>query len=568
MGIFSKISDGLKKTRDSMSSAFDSIFSSFKKVDDEFYEELEEILIMSDVGVVTAEKIIERLKQKVKEEKLTEAGEIKTAIRDIVKDMLIGGEEMQLNTKPSVILMIGVNGAGKTTTIGKLALKFKNDGKKVILGAADTFRAAAIEQLEVWAERAGVQMIKHAEGADPAAVVFDTIAAGKARGEDIIICDTAGRLQNKKNLMDELNKISRIIERELPEADKEVLLVLDATTGQNAVSQARLFKEAAGITGIVLTKLDGTARGGVVIAIRDELQIPVKYIGVGEGIDDLQLFNAEAFADALFSELADEETTEEVVETEADEALAQAEEASETETIETEESEQSQTGEPTEVPVTPETAAPVAEQAPAAPAETLTFVLASGNEKKLGEMRRILEPMGIAVVTAAEQGFTGDIEETGSTFAENSLLKATTVCKALGMPAIADDSGLCVDALDGAPGVYSARYAGEAHDDAANMNKLLDEMFDVPNRKRTARFVSVITLVMPDGRTLSVEGKCEGTIAHNPKGNNGFGYDPIFKVGFKTMAQLDDAKKDAISHRGNALRKLQAELPAFLNASI
>ena len=564
MGIFSKISDGLKKTRDSMSSAFDSIFSSFKKVDDEFYEELEEILIMSDVGVVTAEKIIERLKQKVKEEKLTEAGEIKTAIRDIVKDMLIGGEEMQLNTKPSVILMIGVNGAGKTTTIGKLALKFKNDGKKVILGAADTFRAAAIEQLEVWAERAGVQMIKHAEGADPAAVVFDTIAAGKARGEDIIICDTAGRLQNKKNLMDELNKISRIIERELPEADKEVLLVLDATTGQNAVSQARLFKEAAGITGIVLTKLDGTARGGVVIAIRDELQIPVKYIGVGEGIDDLQLFNAEAFADALFSELADEEATEEVVETEADEALAQAEEASETETIETEESEQSQTGEPTEVPVTPETAAPAAEQAPAAPAETLTFVLASGNEKKLGEMRRILEPMGIAVVTAAEQGFTDDIEETGSTFAENSLLKATTVCKALGMPAIADDSGLCVDALDGAPGVYSARYAGEAHDDAANMNKLLDEMFDVPNRKRTARFVSVITLVMPDGRTLSVEGKCEGTIAHNPKGNNGFGYDPIFKVGFKTMAQLDDAKKDAISHRGNALRKLQAELPAFL----
>ena len=564
MGIFSKISDGLKKTRDSMSSAFDSIFSSFKKVDDEFYEELEEILIMSDVGVVTAEKIIERLKQKVKEEKLTEAGEIKTAIRDIVKDMLIGGEEMQLNTKPYVILMIGVNGAGKTTTIGKLALKFKNDGKKVILGAADTFRAAAIEQLEVWAERAGVQMIKHAEGADPAAVVFDTIAAGKARGEDIIICDTAGRLQNKKNLMDELNKISRIIERELPEADKEVLLVLDATTGQNAVSQARLFKEAAGITGIVLTKLDGTARGGVVIAIRDELQIPVKYIGVGEGIDDLQLFNAEAFADALFSELADEEATEEVVETEADEALAQAEEASETETIETEESEQSQTGEPTEVPVTPETAAPAAEQAPAAPAETLTFVLASGNEKKLGEMRRILEPMGIAVVTAAEQGFTDDIEETGSTFAENSLLKATTVCKALGMPAIADDSGLCVDALDGAPGVYSARYAGEAHDDAANMNKLLDEMFDVPNRKRTARFVSVITLVMPDGRTLSVEGKCEGTIAHNPKGNNGFGYDPIFKVGFKTMAQLDDAKKDAISHRGNALRKLQAELPAFL----
>ncbi len=566
MGIFSKISDGLKKTRDSMSSAFDSIFSSFKKVDEAFYEELEEILIMSDVGVVTAEKIIERLKQKVKEQKLTEAGEIKTAIRDIVKEMLVGGEEMQLNTKPSVILMIGVNGAGKTTTIGKLALKYKNDGKKVILGAADTFRAAAIEQLEVWAERAGVQMIKHAEGADPAAVVFDTIAAGKARGEDIIICDTAGRLQNKKNLMDELNKISRIIERELPEADKEVLLVLDATTGQNAVSQARLFKEAAGITGIVLTKLDGTARGGVVIAIRDELQIPVKYIGVGEGIDDLQLFNAEAFADALFSELADEESAEEVAESEVSEEIEAAEEAEETETAETAETVAAEvvasTGE------TQPVAEPVQEEAQTAeestPAESLTFVLASANEKKLGEMRRILEPMGIAVVTAAEQGFTDDIEETGTTFAENSLIKATTVCKALGMPAIADDSGLCVDALDGAPGVYSARYAGKVHDDAANMNKLLDDMFDVPNRKRTARFVSAITLVMPDGRTLSVEGKCEGVIAHNPKGNNGFGYDPIFKVGFKTMAQLDDAKKDAISHRGNALRKLQAELPAFL----
>ena len=554
MGIFTKISDGLKKTRASMSGAIDSMLKSFKKIDDELFEELEEILIMSDVGVATAEKIIDRLKEKVKEEKITEAVQLKTAIRDIVKEMLLGGEEMHLSTKPSIILMIGVNGAGKTTTIGKLALNLKNDGKKVILGAADTFRAAAIEQLEVWAQRAGVQMIKHAEGADPAAVVFDTIAAGKARGEDVIICDTAGRLQNKKNLMDELNKISRIIERELPDADKEVLLVLDATTGQNAVSQAKLFKEAAGITGIVLTKLDGTARGGVVIAIRDELQIPVKYIGVGEGIDDLQVFNAEAFADALFEELHEEQEEESV---EIGEEVAAAEEVGDT---------REEAAAVEKETITAQEAAPVPPvNESAAPAEQYRFVLASANAKKLEELQRILEPMGIEVVTAKEMGFEEEIEETGSTFEENSRIKAAAVCKATGLPAIADDSGLCVDALNGAPGVYSARYAGEEHDDTANMNKLLDEMFDVPNRKRTARFESVITLVMPDGRVLSAEGKCEGVIAHNPKGSNGFGYDPIFKVGMKTFAQMDSAKKDALSHRGNALRKLQAQLPSFLN---
>ena len=557
MGIFSRISEGLKKTRDSMSGAIDSMLKSFKKIDDELYEELEEILIMSDVGVSTAEKIIEQLKQKVKEDKITEATALKPAIVEVVRQMIAGGEQMHLSTKPSVILMIGVNGAGKTTTIGKLAMKYQSEGKKVILGAADTFRAAAIEQLEVWAERAGVQMIKHAEGADPAAVVFDTIAAGKARNDDIIICDTAGRLQNKKNLMDELNKISRIIERELPDADKEVLLVLDATTGQNAVSQAKLFKEAAGITGIVLTKLDGTARGGVVIAIREQLQIPVKYIGVGEGIEDLQLFDAELFAKALFSELADapEEATEETEQPSESEAAEPAQESGEQPAQEPEALEISQPE--------PASAAEPAPAAETAPAPTV-FALASANAKKLAEMRRILEPMGIAVQTAAELGFTEEIEETGTTFAENSALKATTVCKALGIPAIADDSGLCVDALGGAPGVYSARYAGEHGDDTANMNKLLDDMFDVPGRKRTARYVCVITLAMPDGRTLVTEGKCEGVIGQNPKGNNGFGYDPIFKVGMKTMAQLDDAKKDAISHRGNALRKLQAELPAFL----
>lgn len=543
-----------------MSGAIDSMLKSFKKIDDELYEELEEILIMSDVGVVTSQKIIERLKEKVKEEKITEASQLKGAIVEVVKEMIVGGEEMHLDTKPSVILMIGVNGAGKTTTIGKLALRLKSEGKKVILGAADTFRAAAIEQLEVWAQRAGVQMIKHAEGADPAAVVFDTIAAGKARGEDVIICDTAGRLQNKKNLMEELAKISRIIERELPDADKEVLLVLDATTGQNAVSQARLFKEAAGITGIVLTKLDGTARGGVVIAIRDELQIPVKYIGVGEGIDDLQQFNAEAFAEALFSELEDvaEPETQEQAEEQVQEEMQAVPEQ---EVFVAAEQAQS-------VPAAAEAASEAAAQPQeaAAPAEQLVFALASQNKKKLAELRRILEPMGICVKTAAELGFEEDVEETGTTFAENSFIKASAACKALGVPAIADDSGLCVDALGGAPGIYSARYAGEHGDDLANMNKLLDDMFDVPGRKRTAHYVCAITVVMPDGRTLSTEGTCEGVIAQNPKGNNGFGYDPIFKVGMKTMAQLDDTKKDAISHRGKALRKLQAELPAFLNA--
>lgn len=307
MGLFSKISNGLKKTRESMSEKFDSMFAGFKKVDEDFFEELEEALITSDVGVKTTEDIIEKLRVMVKKDKLREADEVKTAISGIVSEMLSGNEELNCNTKPSFILMIGVNGAGKTTTIGKLAMRFKGEGKKVILGAADTFRAAAIEQLEVWAQRAGVDMVKHSEGADPAAVVYDTISAGKSRGADVIICDTAGRLHNKKNLMDELAKISRIADRELPDSDKEVILVLDATTGQNALNQAKEFKECAGITGIILTKLDGTARGGVVVAIRNELDLPVKFIGVGEGIDDLQPFDSDSFASAMFSEVEVEE---------------------------------------------------------------------------------------------------------------------------------------------------------------------------------------------------------------------------------------------------------------------
>lgn len=302
MGFFSKIKEGLKKTRDNVVGQIDSMLKSFTKIDDELFEELEELLVMGDVGMATASKICDQLKERVKKDGITDPKVIHWLLEDITAEMLSGGEELVLNTKPSIILVIGVNGVGKTTTIGKLANSFVKDGKKVILAAADTFRAAAIEQLEIWADRSGASIIKQKEGSDPAAVVFDAIAAAKARDADIIICDTAGRLHNKKHLMDELSKISRVIDRELPDADKEFLLVLDATTGQNAVVQANEFRNATGITGIVLTKLDGTAKGGVVLAIKDGLGIPVKYVGVGEKIDDLQPFNPQDFAEALFSQ--------------------------------------------------------------------------------------------------------------------------------------------------------------------------------------------------------------------------------------------------------------------------
>ncbi len=295
MGFFGKIFDGLKKTRDTLSGAVDSIVSSFTKVDEELFEVLEEALIMADLGMNTSLAICDMLRKKVKEERITDPAEVKDALRAVMADILRDSEGIKMSTKPSIIVMIGVNGAGKTTTIGKMSLRYKNEGKKVILGAADTFRAAAIEQLGVWAERANVEMIRQSEGSDPAAVVFDTISAAKSRGSDLIICDTAGRLHNKKNLMDELNKISRVIDRELPDVDRETLLVLDATTGQNALNQAKEFSAAAGITGIVLTKLDGTAKGGVVLAIKQELGIPVKMVGVGEGIDDLLPFDADEF---------------------------------------------------------------------------------------------------------------------------------------------------------------------------------------------------------------------------------------------------------------------------------
>ena len=296
MGFFGKITAGLKKTRDTLSGAIDSMLSAFTKVDEELFEELEEILIMADMGMPTATFICDQLRAKVKSEKITDPALIKDALRAIVVEILGDDHELNLSTKPSIIVMIGVNGAGKTTTIGKLAHNLKGQGNSVILGAADTFRAAAIEQLGVWADRAGVDMIRQNEGSDPAAVVCDTMSAAKARGNDIVLCDTAGRLHNKKNLMDELNKISRVIDRELPNTARETLLVLDATTGQNALNQAKEFAAAAGITGIVLTKLDGTAKGGVVVAIKQELGIPVKLVDVGEGIDDLMPFDPKEFA--------------------------------------------------------------------------------------------------------------------------------------------------------------------------------------------------------------------------------------------------------------------------------
>lgn len=302
MGIFSKFGFGLKKTREGMTGRIEDVLGAYEEITDDFYDDLEEALIMGDIGMKTATDIVQELRKRVNHNEVRNPKHAKMIISDIIADMIDGGEDMGLITVPSIILVIGVNGVGKTTTIGKLAAMYKKEGKKVILGAADTFRAAAIEQLEVWADRAGVDIIKHKEGADPAAVVYDTIEAGLSRDCDIIICDTAGRLHNKKNLMDELAKIYRVVEKKLPYADREILLVLDATTGQNAVNQAKEFMNVAELTGIALTKLDGTARGGVVLTIKNELKLPVKFIGVGEQIDDLQPFKPKVFAKALFED--------------------------------------------------------------------------------------------------------------------------------------------------------------------------------------------------------------------------------------------------------------------------
>ena len=300
MGFFDRLKEGLAKTKNTLFKQVDNLFRNFVKVDEELLEELEELLIMADVGVVSTEAIIDRLREKIKDDRITEPEQCRIALQEILVDMIGDGEGLKLDTTPSVILVIGVNGVGKTTSIAKIANRLKLGGKKVILAAADTFRAAAIDQLAVWADRVGVELIKHTEGSDPAAVVFDAVSAAKKREADVLIVDTAGRLHNKKNLMDELAKINRVIERELPGASRETMLVLDATTGQNAVNQAKEFKNAADITGLILTKLDGTAKGGIVFSIKEELNIPVKFIGVGEQMDDMQEFSAKDFVDALF----------------------------------------------------------------------------------------------------------------------------------------------------------------------------------------------------------------------------------------------------------------------------
>ena len=300
MGFFDKLKQGLNKTKTSFDEKINNIFSSFRKVDEEFLEELEEALILSDIGIETSEKIIGSLRDRIKKQKIEDEEEVKKVLREIMKEILdIAEPKLNLETKPSVILVIGVNGVGKTTSIGKIAAKLTRQGKKVVIAAADTFRAAAVEQLEIWAKRSGAEIVKRDEGTDPASVVYDAMAKAKEVEADVLICDTAGRLHNKKYLMDELNKIQKVINKEMNEASKEVLLVIDGTTGQNAISQVKAFKEEADITGLVLTKLDGTAKGGVVIGIVEENRIPVKFIGVGEQVDDMEIFNSEDFVKAI-----------------------------------------------------------------------------------------------------------------------------------------------------------------------------------------------------------------------------------------------------------------------------
>ena len=300
MGFFDKLKNGLNKTKESFNEKINNVFSNFRKVDEDFLEELEEILIMSDIGVETSTKIINNLRERMKKQKIEDEEEVKKALREEMQNILdVTDIQLHLNTKPSVILVVGVNGVGKTTSIGKIANRLAKDGKKIVVAAADTFRAAAVEQLEVWAKRAGADIVKRQEGVDPASVVYDAIKITKESGADVLIVDTAGRLHNKKYLMDELNKIQKVIQKEMPEADKEVLLVIDGTTGQNAISQVKAFKQEADITGLVLTKLDGTAKGGAVLGIVEENKIPVKFIGVGEQINDMEIFNSEDFVKAI-----------------------------------------------------------------------------------------------------------------------------------------------------------------------------------------------------------------------------------------------------------------------------
>lgn len=505
MGFFGRLAEGLKKTRESMARAVDELVNSFTRIDEELFEELEETLIMSDVGAVTAAAICDELRAEVKRRGVTDASEVKGLLKEIIAGMLAGGEELNLSTRPSVILVIGVNGVGKTTTIGKLAANLKADGKKVLLGAADTFRAAAIEQLGVWAERSGVDMIRQSEGSDPAAVVFDAVTAGRARGVDVVICDTAGRLHNKKNLMDELGKISRVIQREAPGCDTEVLLVLDATTGQNALNRRASSRRPRASP--ASSSPSSTARRAAAWSSASSRNYRSRS-------------NISAWASRS--------------------------------TI----------------------CGPLTRR-------TLSTPSSAGGRKRRrtrdegdrrdgehGQAPGICPHLRTAGHRAAAQSEVSpglSVEETGTTFAENAFLKADAVHERTGLAAVADDSGLCVDALDGAPGVYSARYAGEETPYPEKISRLLGELEGVPEERRTARFVAHICYIGADGARIDAEGTCEGKIGWEPRGDGGFGYDPIFYVGDRSFAELSAEEKDAVSHRGKALRELARKLNEHQN---
>ena len=537
-----KMKTGLEKTRTGFwGNILNTLTGSV--IDDDMYDDLEEQLILADVGGEVAVRLVDKLRDRVHEKGLKTGEEAADALRDIIAEEMTPDAEMDLSGKPAVILVIGVNGVGKTTSIAKLADHYTREGKKVMLAAGDTFRAAASEQLEIWADRAGVPIVSAGEGADPAAVIFDTVKSATARGYDMVIADTAGRLHNKANLMAELSKISRSVKKASPEASLETLLVLDAITGQNAISQAKEFCKAADATGIILTKLDGTAKGGCVVAVKQRLGLPVRFIGVGEGIDDLLPFTPEGFV----------------------EELLRASGSTDPLTVPS-----ASCGAGTELPPDGELGKKE---------KPMKICAATGNAGKLRELRRILEAQGHEVVSQKELGITIEPEETGTTFAENALIKAETICKACGLPTIADDSGLCVDALNGAPGVYSARYCGRHGDDEANNDKLLDAMQAVPAGQRGAKFVSAVCFILPDGRHLTCMGECPGSIAFERLcGDYGFGYDPLFipadcgvgkhdkrpNTEERSYAQLMPDEKDAISHRGNALAELEKELPDFL----
>ena len=509
-----KMKYGLEKTRTGF---FQNIVNTLThaQIDDDLYDTLEEQLILADVGPMCAVRLVDELRDAVEEKHLKNGQQALDELRQIICQELTPRYPMELDGKPAVILVIGVNGVGKTTTIAKLAHLYKEKGKRVMLAAGDTFRAAASEQLEIWAKRAGVPIVSAGEGADPAAVIFDTVKSATARGYDMVIADTAGRLHNKSNLMAELSKISRSVKKASPEASLETLLVLDAITGQNAISQAKEFCKAADATGIILTKLDGTAKGGCVVAVcRCASSAWARASTTCCPSPRRALWKSCSRASGSTKE-----------------------------------------------------------------GRSMKICAATGNAGKLRELRRILEAQGHEVVSQKELGITIEPEETGTTFAENALIKAETICRASGLPTIADDSGLCVDALGGAPGVYSARYCGRHGDDEANNDKLLDAMQAVPAGQRGAKFVSAVCFILPDGRHLTCMGECPGSIAYERLcGDYGFGYDPLFipadcgvgkhekrpNTEGRSYAQLTPDEKDAISHRGNALAELEKELPDFL----